>query len=135
MSIAIFLVTLGLAARLTRLFVRDSITQPLRDNSQALWVSHSKWNLTKHRWSVPWYVYPVKFVSEMWECDWCTGIWATWFAFALAASPAGDTKTYFYVAAAASAAYLIGIGASIEDRLHGEEWAVSDAAPSAEGEK
>lgn len=72
MSIFVFLVSLGVALRLTRLAIQDTITQPIRDAFARLESRESSLRHTGH------------FFRQLLDCPWCFGFWAsaatTWLA-------------------------------------------------------
>lgn len=129
MSVVVFLLALGLAARLTRLFVQDSITAELRVrfrdaayagrtfelNSSKDGGEYSKASL-KNRLA--------KFFSDMTDCDWCTSVWASALAFGWAATAThvgGSCLISFtWVSAAASASYLVGVVATALYAIDGD---------------
>lgn len=115
MSLVLFLLTLGLVARATRLIVRDSITQPIRDWFYRQSVESLEWDIATASWKhVPWQNKVAKFVHQLTDCDWCTSVWVSAGAFT-AAYHWGDNKAFFWIAAAASASYLVGAAQGLQD--------------------
>lgn len=109
MSVGLFLLTFGLALRLTRLAVDDSITLPLRIKLTT--ASAGTWNRTtmtmdrtRRQKFVGWF-------AQLLDCPWCFGVWASAGSFA-AAYFWGDHKWFVYVAAAMTASWLIGLAST-----------------------
>lgn len=96
MSLAVFLATLGATARLTRLGIEDTITQPFRD-FLARRSARSKVAF--------WFV-------QLFECPWCLGMWIA-MAMTAAAVASDGAGWYLWPATALSISYLIGVAATV----------------------
>lgn len=117
MTIAVFLLALGSALRLTRLGTEDSITAPFRawlaaqaaaerrtDPSWTADAPHAPRPARRAR--------PFMALVQLFECPWCLGFWAASLTTALAAASDGD-GWFLYPAIALSISYLIGAISSI----------------------
>ena len=92
MSVFVFLITLGLVARVTRLVNRDYITRHFR----AFVYRHTK---------------PDSDLDYGISCPWCASIWIAGVLFTVAYFY-GHTAAYVIVAAAFTASHLVGLTAT-----------------------
>lgn len=87
--------SVGAAARLTRLVVDDTITAPIRD------AITTRGSTRGGTWA---------WASKLSTCTWCASIWVT-AGVGAAHWLAGDTRLYLYAAAALTASWLVSIAA------------------------
>lgn len=117
LSLVTFLLAFGLSLRLTRLAVDDAITAPLRlafakrqyadgklDAATQLPAPHPAW----------------KFLYELFDCPWCMGVWTSAASFGWAYAY-GESAAFVWVAGAASASWLVGLGSVLVYRFSGED--------------
>lgn len=103
---ATLLLLLGLVARVTRLVVEDSITQPIRNKMHLYGIKDRQYDVNKQS-----YVggtkkqQVVKWLSELVHCPWCSSIWIGTGA-VLSAHWWADTTAWALVALIASVSYL-----------------------------
>lgn len=117
MHLVTFLLALGLSLRLTRLAVDDSITKPLRTAFLARQFADGKLD-AETQLPAP---HPVwKFAFELFDCPWCMGVWTSAAAFGWAYAD-GDSPAFTWVAAAASASWLVGLASVLVYRFSGED--------------
>ncbi|MFI9463769.1 DUF1360 domain-containing protein [Streptomyces xiamenensis] len=83
--------SIGAAARLTRLVVDDTITAPIRD------AITTRGDTRGGTWA---------WASKLVSCTWCASIWVT-AGVGAAHWLAGDTRLYLYVAAGLTIAYIV----------------------------
>lgn len=103
------LITIGAAARLTRLATRDTITQPLRE--KLLYTPAQRAARTAGQ-PLPAPANPRSARLRLWAyelvtCDWCAGLWISTAAVALA-SLLGPTPWLVVPGAALAASYAVG---------------------------
>ncbi len=89
MSALLTLLTIGLAARITRVLTVDQISYPIRQRI-VVWLGPDNW-----------FAYLV-------TCPWCLGLWVS-AGVGAASYFYGDTRWWFYVALAGSASLLTGL--------------------------
>lgn len=105
----ILIVTVGAAARLTRIVTRDAITQPLRD---FVLFNRDQRRARRRNQALPGPRRPAAAKARAWAhtlitCDWCAGFWIS--ALVAGAYAAWHTShVYFYVALALTLSYLVG---------------------------
>lgn len=127
MQIAVFLLALGSALRLTRLAVTDTITQPFRNKIAMRYARASA--LQSHSYEDPKRARRVNRRANAWlwlvqlfECPWCIGFWISLSVAAVALSPAASSVLVAWPAIALSLSWLVGalafLEATIEDVHH-----------------
>lgn len=135
MTVVAFLLILGLVARLTRLLVDDSITQPART-----WLARHSDPGGEIRTTVDiepinnrtrttlqhWVQYPTRaghrvagWLFELLECPWCTSVWVSGAVLAVANSTSQvDLNWFFFCAAWGSLAWLTGLASTAINYLN-----------------
>lgn len=121
MTIAVFLLALGSALRLTRLGTEDSITAPFRAWLAAQAAAERRTDLSwtadaPHAPRPARRARPFMALVQLFECPWCLGFWAavaTTTAAALATDGGRTDGWFLYPAIALSISYLIGAISSI----------------------
>jgi hypothetical protein len=120
MTILIFLLALGAAARITRLLVDDLLLNPMHDAIQKrTWrpidgTKPGDADFAGYEAAKGW-----KWLGDLLGCSWCTGVWVTAPVFVTAAAW-GTESWWTWTAGALTAMYLIGVAAEVVDRVHGE---------------
>lgn len=105
LTLVTFVLALGLSLRLTRLLVDDSITDPLRAATARRMFSDGKVDAeTGAPAPHPFW----HFAHELISCPWCMGVWTSAASFGWACA-APRSLVFIWVAAAASASWLVGL--------------------------
>lgn len=139
MTVVVFLLILGLCARLTRLLVVDSITQPVRDwflkhtnpggELKAVTEVDGRFGQRQTTTQTSWVDNPrkfshraAKFMWELLDCPWCTSVHVVFWAL-LATNTTGHTHltAWAFAAVWGTLAYLVGLVCSITGALHNYE--------------
>ncbi len=108
MTIVVFLVSLGSVLRLNRLFIDDTIAEPI----QGLWVRMSNSKNSGVQRAGLWF-------HELWSCPWCLGMWLAAGVTALAVV-SGGAGWFLYPAIALSISWLAAIGYMFQEWMNGE---------------
>jgi hypothetical protein len=107
-SLSLFLVSLGAVLRLNRLFIDDTITQPIRD----LWIKLARSSNSRASSIGAWF-------HELWTCPWCLGMWIS--AGVASLAYVSDGAAWFFLPALAlSLSWLAAIGYMFQEWMNGE---------------
>lgn len=117
MSLSLFLLALGLALRVTRFVVDDSLTEPIRMRLLRLGAGTFdkdtfEMRRTRRNKFFHWFY-------QLTDCPWCFGVWAAGFSFWFAYLW-GDQKWFIFTAAALSASWLIGFASMYAYKVQSE---------------
>lgn len=134
MSVCAFLLILGLVVRITRLFVDDGITKPIRD----WFLEHSVpgGEIVGSGKSVAWVENVAQFrhkisnwFHELLDCPWCTSVHVAFWVLLVANETSQVSLNWFWFAATwATIAWLTGLAATLIGVMHGAETLEAKAA-------